>query len=116
MKKLLLIMALVLGTALVVPTTGCKTTTGKTVVYNSLYTVEKVTTAAYDAYSTGVIKGTWPITGVAKVSAAYNQFQNGVQVALQAAQFNWQAPAPVDLTNLSNGVLAAITQAKGNPL
>ena len=115
MKKLLLIVALVLGTALVVPTTGCKTTTAKTVVYNSLFSVEQVTTSAYDAYLDGVIKKTWPQSGVAKVSSAYNQFQAGMQTAVAAAQFNWAAPAPVDAVNLSNGVLAAITQAKGNP-
>lgn len=113
MKKLLIALCCVsLLASPVVMTTGCKTS-GQTLVYNTLYSVQNTTLAAYDAYLYQVVKGTISTSSTPAVSQAFNRFQTGMQVALAAAQFNWQSPAPVDVTLLASQVLNAIASAKG---
>jgi hypothetical protein len=113
MKRLLIALFCVsLLASPVVLTTGCKTS-GQTLVYNTLYSVQNTTLTAYDTYLDQVVKGKIGLEGVPSVSQAFNRFQIGMQVALSAAQFNWQAPAPVDVTALASQVLSAIVAAKG---
>lgn len=116
MKKLFLILRISLGclagAAIVTVPSGCKTPP-QAIVYNSLYSIEQSTTSAYDAYLDLVIAGKAKQSGVPSVSQAYNRFQVGMQTAITAAQFNWQAPAPADVTALATQVLNAILVAKG---
>lgn len=116
MKKLLitfkLALVLLMGATLVTVPTAC-TTTQQTVTYNTLYSVEKSTTAAYDSYLTLVVQGKLAKDGVPAVSKSFDRFQFGMQVAVSAAQFNWSAPAPAETIALATEVLNAILKAKG---
>lgn len=115
MKKLFLILRISLGclagAAIVTVPTACQMTP-RTIAYNTLYSVEKSTTAAYDGYLDLVIKGEVKKDGVPSVSQAFNRFQVGMQTALTAAQYNYNAPASQTVTDLAAAVLNAILTAK----
>ena len=98
------------GTAII--TAGC-TTNQQKIAYNTLYSVEKSTTAAYDGYIDSVIKGISTTNGVPRVSRAYNTFQASFLVALDAAQFHTNALAPSALIVESMDVINLINQVKG---
>lgn len=107
--------ALCLGTLALSPT-GCSVFERQdpiTITYNTLYSVETATTASYDAFLDMVVVGEIKRDKVPAVATAYNRFQGGMQVAVAAAQFNWSAPAPADVTTLASLVLDAILKAKG---
>lgn len=108
---LTLAIALVCG-GLATFTTGCNTSQQQ-IAFNSLYTVEHTTVAAYDGYISGVIGGTVSTNGVPRVSKAFNTFQASFIVALDAAQFNTNALAPANLVTESQDVLSLITTVKG---
>lgn len=109
MKKL--IISTMLGFALLsIP--SC-TTNQQRIAYNSLYTVEKTTTGAYDGYIDSVIKGVTPTNGVPKVSGLYTKFQASFLVALDAVQFNTNAVAPASLVIESQDVVNLILNLKG---
>ena len=108
MKTKQIIPLLLLTIALI----GCTTTAIKN-AYNTLYSVEVTTTAAYDGYLTAVIKKEVSTNDVPKVSRAYNQFQTGMREAIVLAQYNWTNAAPESILMLSTTVLSAISEAKG---
>jgi hypothetical protein len=115
MKKLLLILrvsiGLLAGAAIVTVPSGCQMTP-RTIAYNTLYSVEKSTTAAYDAYLDLVIQGKVKRDGMPSVAKAFNRFQVAMQGAVNAAQFNYNAIAPETVVALANEVLNAILKAK----
>ena len=111
MIALLLSLGLGLG-AIGAISTGC-TTNQQKIAYNTLYSVEKTTTAAYDSYIDTVIKGISTKDGVPRVSKAYNTFQASFLLALDAAQYNTNALAPAALMVESMDVINLINQVKG---
>ncbi len=90
------------------------TTTQKKNAYNTLYSLEVSTGAAYHGYLTEVVKGKVSTNNVPKVSGAYNKFQIGVNAAAEAVQFNWSNAAPAAVIGLAGEVLNAIIEAKGS--
>ncbi len=106
MKIKLMIVALALCVA------GCAVTT-QTVAYKTLYSVEKVTTGAYDGYLDSVIQGVTSTNAMPRVSSAYNKFQTSLIVALDAVQFNTNALAPDSLVIESGDLINLISAVKG---
>ena len=98
--------------AVCLSTSGC-TTTQRTVAYNSLYSVEKVTTGAYDSYLDSVIQGISTTNGVPRVSKAYNHFHASFLLALDSVQFNTNAIAPASLVVESGDIINLIQTVKG---
>ena len=90
---------------------GC-VTTPKQAAFNTLYSVEKLTTGAYDGYIDSVIVGQSTTNGVPRVSSAYNKFQGSFVIALDAVQFNTNALAPASLVTESGDVINLINQFK----
>ena len=91
---------------------GACTSTPKKVAFDTLYTLEHSTTASYDTYIAGVIKGTWKTNDVPTVSKNYDQFQIGMRGAVELAQFNWEAIAPSNVVHLGSVVIKSIIEAK----
>ena len=91
---------------------GACTSTPKKVAFDTLYTLEHSTTATYDTYIAGVIKGTWKTNDVPTISKSYDQFQIGMSGALELAQFDWQSIAPSNVVHLGTVVVKAIIEAK----
>ncbi len=92
---------------------SCSTTQKKT-DYNTLYSLEASTGAAYHGYLTEVVTGKVSTNDVPKVSGAYNKFQIGINTAAEAVQFNWSNAAPAAVIGLAGQVLNAIIEAKGS--
>lgn len=90
---------------------GC-TTNSQRVAYNSLYTLEKATTAAYDNFIDLVIAHKVPTNDVPKVSQSFNTFQASMQVALQAARYDWTAPPPPAVSEAAAQLRTNIDAAK----
>ncbi len=88
---------------------GC-TSTQRTITYKTLYTVEKVTVAAYDGYVEAVIKGVAKTNEFPKISTMFNQFQQSFLIALTVAEFNTNAPAPVTLLVESQTIVNTINK------
>jgi len=110
-----MIMLILMSLAIALPflgTTGC-TTPQQTVAYNTLYSVEKVTVGAYDGYIDSVLHKLSTTNGVPAVSKAFNRFQASFLVALDAAQFNTNAIAPLSLATESQDVLNVIATWRG---
>lgn len=83
------------------------------IAYNTLYSVERTTTGAYDGYIDSVIKGISTTNGVPKVSSAYNKYHASFLVALDAVQYNTNALAPAALVVESQDVVNLIRTWKG---
>lgn len=111
-KLTALLAAALLFTPLAIVPTGC-TTSAQRITYTTLYALETGTTGAYDGFLDQVVAGKIPTTQVPPVSKAYNEFQAGMNVAIAAAQYNWQAPAPTNTTTLATAVINAIKVATG---
>ncbi len=90
------------------------TTPVQKATYNTLYTVEMTTVAAYDGYIDSVIKKVTSTNSVPKVSAAFNGFQTSFLVALSVARFDTNAVAPASLITESGNVVNLITASKGH--
>jgi len=90
---------------------GC-VTTPKQAAFNTLYSVERLTTGTYDGYIDSVISGQSTTNGVPRVSSAYNKFQGSFVIALDAVQFNTNALAPASLVTESGDVINLINQFK----
>lgn len=105
MKKLLF--SISLGILLI----GC-TTSQQTTAFNTIYSVEKGTTAAFDGYISTVLDGTTSTNGLPRVASVYNVFQAGVKDALSAVQFNTNALAPASLIIESKDVINTIAAVK----
>lgn len=80
--------------------------------YTTLYTLEHSTTAAYDTFIYGVVRGNFKTNDVPQVSKNYDQFQIGMRGAIELAQFNWDAIAPSNVVHLGTVVLKSIIEAK----
>lgn len=106
MKKLLA------GLVAAVLIVGC-TTTQQLRSYQTLYTVEHLTSDTYDGYLDTVIKGQTSTNSTPKVSKAFNLFQASYLVALDAAQYNTNALAPSSLVQESTDVINLINTVKG---
>lgn len=91
---------------------GACASTPKKVAFDTLYTLEHSTTAAYDTYIAGVIMGKWKTNDVPTVSKNYDQFQIGMNGAVELAQFNWQTIAPSNVVHLGTVVIKSIVEAK----
>lgn len=103
-------MPVALLTAILLLVGACVSTQRAT--YNTLYSLEHSTTAAYDTYIYGVVRGQWTTNGVPQVSRDYDRFQIGMRAAVEVAQFDYQAIAPSNVTHLATIVLKSILQAK----
>jgi len=82
------------------------------VIFNTLYSVEHTTTAAYDGFLYGVVRGQIPTNNVPVVSQDYDRFQIGMKAAIEVAQYDVSAPASTEVVRLSNIVLKSILEAK----
>lgn len=109
MKKLIGLVSVAL---LAVGLVACNTTQQR-IAYNTLYSVEKATTGAYDGYVDSIIKGVSTTNGLPKVSKAYNIYHNSFLIALDAVEFNTNALAPASLIVESQDVINLITNLKG---
>lgn len=108
MRSLSLRALLVVIALLVLP--AC-TTNQQTAGFNTLYSLQKVTTGAYDGYIGQVIQGTVPTNDVPVISKSYNTFQAAMLVALDGVQYNTNALASENLINLSQDLMNLIRQA-----
>ncbi len=106
------LMLLLVGVAGLV---GCKLSQQQ-VSYNTIASLESVTTAAYDGYSQYVISTLntpAPATNaVPQVSKAFNDFQAAELIALDAVQNNTNALAPASLVTESEDVINLINSVK----
>ncbi len=93
---------------LVIAFLGCATKGA----YNTLYSTERTTMAAYDGYLAAVVEGKAKTNGVPKVSADYDQFQIGMRVAIEAAQMDKTQLTPSNVLHLAEVVLHSILEAK----
>jgi hypothetical protein len=109
MKKPLQLLALI--SLLVGVYVGC-TTGAQRVAYNTLYTIEHTTAAAYDGYTDAVIQGLTPTNSLPKVSKMYDKFNASFLVALDAVQYNTNAIAPASLVVESQDIINLITSLK----
>lgn len=80
--------------------------------YNTIYSVEAVTSAAVDGYFDSVAKGKVKTNGVPVVAKAYDGFQAVVHEAVTLMLGNTNAPATPALRLESQKVLNAIDQAR----
>lgn len=104
MKKLIL--------SLLIVCAGC-TATQQKVTYNTIYSVEVSTKAAYDSYLTLVVKGQTTTNFVPQVTKVFNDFQAGAILATVATQNNTNALAPSSLIDEANAVINLINVVKG---
>lgn len=85
-------------------------TTPKTKAYNTLYSVQLTTSAAYDSYISLVVDGKVKTNGVPQVSAAFNKFQVASFTAQDLARYSTDAIAPETVIVLSQDVINTINQ------
>lgn len=99
------------GLALVIVAIGCVSQSRK--LYQSLATVEVVTTGAFSSYLDLVVTGKLSTNSVPTVSADYNAFKQVWSAAVVIAQWSTNAVAPANVTAASTKVLTDINAAKG---
>lgn len=92
---------------------SCPKTTPATKAFNSIYSVEKAGTAAYDGYLAAVIDGKVATNDLPAVSRKFNAFQASVLVALDGVQFRTNALAPPSLEVEMQDLVNLITTLKG---
>lgn len=85
-------------------------TTQQRVAYTTLASLEMTTTAAVDGYYTAVIKGIASTNGIPQVSKAYNDFQKSFVLAVDLAQNNTNALAPLSLQQEASDVISLVGQ------
>ena len=90
---------------------ACASSPQKT-AYNTLYTLEHSTTAAYDTFIYGVVRGKFKTNDVPMVSRNYDQFQVAMYGAIELAQFDWSSVAPSNVVHLGSVVIKSIVEAK----
>lgn len=90
---------------------GC-TSGPQRVAYNTLWSVEQTTTAAFDNYLQQVIKGNVSTNDLPNISQKFNAFQASMQVALDGVQYNTNAIAPANLQVLSADIINLIHAVK----
>lgn len=99
------------GLALLMVAIGCASQSRK--LYQSLATVEVVTTGAFASYLDLVVTGKLSTNSVPVVSADYNAFKQVWSAAVVIAQWQTNSVAPANVTAASTKVLLDINQAKG---
>ena len=107
MKRLILTLGLV---ALV----GCAIFQSRT-SYNSLATVGNAVNSAYPAYLDLVVQHQVATNSVPAVTRAYNDFQAGYALAVNAAQTNLTNATPTSVLVLYTNVMNLILTAEGKP-
>jgi len=85
----------------------------QTATFNTLYSLEKSTVAAYDGYLAAVLAGQARTNEVPKISHAFNDFQAAMVLAADTDQAGTNALAPPALVAQSADLLNLITVAKG---
>lgn len=105
MKKLFSVAALV-GCLIL---NACESTP-KQKTYNTIYTLQLATTAAFDSYISLAVDGKVPTNGIPRVSTAYNKFQVSSLIAQDAAHFAVDAKAPSSLITESQDVINLINE------
>ena len=105
MKKLFPILALVL--------LGCASQSK--LLYNTLASVESVTTGAFNGYLNLSVTGKIPTNSVPTISRDYNNFQALWATAVAVAQFQTNTIAPGPVVTASSNLLYEINVAKITP-
>lgn len=82
-------------------------------VYNTLASVDQVTTSVVSGYFEAVAKKQASISGVPAVAAAYDNYKVIFSTAVAVAQFNTNTIAPPSVTQASTEVINAVSKAKG---
>lgn len=88
------------------------TTSQQTAAYNTIFSLEKTTTAAYDGYLDLVIQGQVQTNAMPVVAKAYNNFQAAATTATDAANYSTNALAPPNLVTLAQDVINQINTAR----
>jgi phosphoribosylformimino-5-aminoimidazole carboxamide ribonucleotide (ProFAR) isomerase len=86
---------------------GC-TSSQQQVAYKSLKSVQEASIAGLIIYGNAFKAGKITPEKREQVLEAYTKYQAGFALALDAAQFNWNAPAGPELTSLVNLLLDTI--------
>jgi hypothetical protein len=84
-------------------------------LYNSLATVQTVTTGAFRGYLGLAINGTIRTNSIPEISRDYNSFQALWSAAVAVAQFNTNTIAPEPVVAASSNLLYKINVAKITP-
>lgn len=87
--------------------TGCQQTKQQ-IAYKSLKSVQEASIAGLIIYGNAFKAGKITPERREQVLEAYTKYQAGFALALEAAQFNWNAPAGPELTTLVNLLLDTI--------
>jgi hypothetical protein len=113
MKKLLslfvgamLLIAPVATVIVIAP--GC-TMTQNRITYQTLYGIGKATHNAYQGYLDLVVAGKIPATSLERIGKIWDRYRVSYIAAVDAAKLNMNSPAPQDVIDLSNSVIAAVT-------
>jgi len=108
MKKLLLLLTcLTLASAPVMLTTGCKMTYQQ-VTYKSLKSIQTASVTGLKLYGAAYRAGKIDADKRERILVAYTKYQTAFALAIEAAKFDFSAPASADLTNLCNELLLTI--------
>lgn len=102
--------ARIAGLALLLAFCGCASQSR--VTFNTLASVQSVTTAAYNSYLDLVLQKQLPTNSVPVVSRDYNLFQLVWNATVIVAQWNTNAPPTQPVTDAAAKVIADINQAK----
>lgn len=107
MKRLrtlaLMVLIAVAPVAIVSTQTGCATNrTTEAKVFDSFKTTYNFAYHAYESYVRLVVQGKVTKENEAKADAAWNQFRSGFSIAFKAANLNWEAATPAEVTALAN--------------
>lgn len=84
-------------------------------LYNTLASVESVTTGAFNGYLSLAVSGAIPTNSVPKISKDYNTFQSLWTAAVIVAQWNTNTIAPPPVVAASSNLLYEINVAKITP-
>lgn len=109
MKKITATAAIIALIAAISFVSGCNGNQQR-IAYTTLASVEMTTTAAVDGYYSAVIKGIANTNGIPKVSKAYNDFQKAFVLAVDLAQNNTNALAPLPLQQEASDVISLVGQ------
>jgi hypothetical protein len=91
--------------------TGC-TTSHQQIAYNTVWSLEKLTTTTYDGYLGLVIDGALSTNSVPNISRKYNTTQLAILVALDGVQYNTNALAPHNLVVTVNDFVNLVNDIK----
>jgi hypothetical protein len=113
MKNLLLSLILLTGLVLT-PGMTCTPSQQQT-AFNTIFSVETTTRAAFDAYLDQAVKQTPPNTnGLAQAAFAWNTFQSAERAAIDIAQGNKNALAPQTLVDAQAKAITVFHGLKGS--